>query len=54
MPRILEDKTAPITNESKGLGKVMASALAEAGATTALVSRDEAKLCEVASDWRPW
>ena len=40
----LSGKTALITGASKGLGRAMALALAEAGAHVALVSRDEAKL----------
>jgi NAD(P)-dependent dehydrogenase (short-subunit alcohol dehydrogenase family) len=40
----LSGKTALITGASKGLGKAMALALSQAGATIALVSRDEAKL----------
>jgi NAD(P)-dependent dehydrogenase (short-subunit alcohol dehydrogenase family) len=48
----LHGKTALITGASKGLGKAMALALAEAGAAIALVSRDEAKLNEVAAEIR--
>jgi NAD(P)-dependent dehydrogenase (short-subunit alcohol dehydrogenase family) len=44
--RILQGKVAVITGASRGLGKAMALALAEAGAKLALVSRDEAKLSE--------
>jgi NAD(P)-dependent dehydrogenase (short-subunit alcohol dehydrogenase family) len=40
----LSGKTALITGASKGLGKAMALALAGAGATVALVSRDATKL----------
>ena len=40
----LDGKIALITGASKGLGKAMALALSQAGATIALVSRDEAKL----------
>jgi NAD(P)-dependent dehydrogenase (short-subunit alcohol dehydrogenase family) len=40
----LDGKLALITGASKGLGKAMALALSQAGATIALVSRDEAKL----------
>jgi NAD(P)-dependent dehydrogenase (short-subunit alcohol dehydrogenase family) len=40
----LDGKIALITGASKGLGKAMAVALSQAGATIALVSRDEAKL----------
>jgi NAD(P)-dependent dehydrogenase (short-subunit alcohol dehydrogenase family) len=44
----LSGKTALITGASRGLGKAMALALAEAGAKLALVSRDEKLLDEVA------
>src|SRR5207302_642430 len=40
----LSGKTALITGASKGLGKAMAVALAEAGARLALVSRDQKQL----------
>ncbi len=40
----LTGKIAVITGASKGLGRAMAVALSEAGATVALVSRDQAKL----------
>ena len=40
----LDGKIALITGASKGLGKAMALALSQAGATIALVSRDETKL----------
>jgi NADP-dependent 3-hydroxy acid dehydrogenase YdfG len=40
----LSQKVALITGASKGLGKAMALALSQAGATIALVSRDSAKL----------
>jgi NAD(P)-dependent dehydrogenase (short-subunit alcohol dehydrogenase family) len=43
----LSQKVALITGASKGLGKAMALALSEAGATIALVSRDSAKLQDV-------
>jgi len=43
---------ALITGASKGLGKAMALALAEAGASIALVSRDEAKLNDVTKQVR--
>ena len=49
MAQSLHGKTALITGASRGLGKAMALALAGAGATVALVSRDEAKLQEVAT-----
>ncbi len=52
MAQSLKDKTALITGASKGLGKAMALALAEAGASIALVSRDEAKLNDVAKEIR--
>ena len=45
----LKDKVALITGASKGLGKAMALALAEAGMKLALVSRDEKLLREVAT-----
>ena len=48
----LSGKTALITGASKGLGRAMALALAEAGAHVALVSRDEAKLHGVAEEIR--
>jgi NAD(P)-dependent dehydrogenase (short-subunit alcohol dehydrogenase family) len=44
----LEGKVALITGASKGLGKAMALALAEAGAQIALVSRDKTLLGEAA------
>ena len=50
--KTLIGKTALITGASKGLGKAMAVALAEAGASVALVSRDEQKLDEVAAQIR--
>jgi NAD(P)-dependent dehydrogenase (short-subunit alcohol dehydrogenase family) len=40
----LSEKTALITGASKGLGKAMALALSQAGASIALVSRDAEKL----------
>lgn len=43
----LRGKTALITGASKGLGKAMALALADAGAEIALVSRDREKLAAV-------
>ena len=46
-PPELTGKIALVTGASKGLGKAMALALAEAGATVALVSRDAEKLEEV-------
>ena len=52
MPQTLHGKTALITGASKGLGKAMALALADAGASVALVSRDETKLNEVAAQIR--
>ena len=52
MNQTLLGRTALITGASKGLGKAMALALAEAGAGIALVSRDEAKLNEVAAEIR--
>ena len=47
--RKLEGKTALITGASKGLGRAMALALAEAGASLALVSRNLELLNETAS-----
>lgn len=49
MTQPLHGKTALITGASKGLGKAMALTLARAGASVALVSRDGAKLNEVAA-----
>ena len=49
MPQVLQNRTALITGASKGLGKAMALALAQEGASVALVSRDETKLNEVAT-----
>jgi NAD(P)-dependent dehydrogenase (short-subunit alcohol dehydrogenase family) len=49
-PFDLTGKIALITGASKGLGKAMALALSGAGASIALVSRDEAKLSEVQSE----
>lgn len=47
-PRALEGKVALVTGPSKGLGKAMSLALAEAGANLALASRDERLLAETA------
>ncbi len=44
MSRTLEGKIALITGASRGLGKAMALALAEAGASLGLVSRDKSAL----------
>ena len=52
MTQTLDGRIALITGASKGLGKAMALALAKAGARIALVSRDEAKLNEVAQQIR--
>ena len=46
----LKNKVALVTGASKGLGKAMAVALAEAGVKLALVSRDEKLLDEVAAE----
>jgi len=48
----LSGKTALVTGASKGLGKAMAAALAAEGAAVALVSRDAAKLNDVAAGIR--
>jgi NAD(P)-dependent dehydrogenase (short-subunit alcohol dehydrogenase family) len=48
-PKVLEGKVALVTGSSKGLGKAMALALAEAGAKLALASRDENRLAETAA-----
>jgi NAD(P)-dependent dehydrogenase (short-subunit alcohol dehydrogenase family) len=48
----LAGKSALITGASKGLGKAMALALAQAGAQVALVARDEAKLEATATEVR--
>ena len=50
--KTLAGRFALITGASKGLGQAMALALADAGATVALVSRDAAKLNEVAAEIR--
>jgi NAD(P)-dependent dehydrogenase (short-subunit alcohol dehydrogenase family) len=50
MAQSLTGRTALITGASKGLGKAMACALAEAGANVAIVSRDEARLRTVADE----
>ena len=52
MARSLEGKTALVTGASRGLGKAIAVALANAEASVALVSRDEAKLDDVAKEIR--
>ncbi len=52
MSQPLQGRTALITGASKGLGKAMAIALAEAGAAVALVSRDEKMLAAVADEIR--
>jgi NAD(P)-dependent dehydrogenase (short-subunit alcohol dehydrogenase family) len=48
-PNELAGKVALVTGASKGLGKAMALALAQAGAKLALVSRDEKLLAETAA-----
>ena len=46
----LQGRIAVITGASRGIGKAIALELASAGATVALVGRDEAKLTETASE----
>ncbi len=48
----LAGKVAVITGASKGLGKAMALALAEAGAKVVLVSRNREQLEAVAAECR--
>ncbi|MCX6866039.1 MAG: SDR family NAD(P)-dependent oxidoreductase, partial [Verrucomicrobia bacterium] len=48
-PNELTGKVALVTGASKGLGKAMSVALAQAGAKLALVSRDEKRLAETAA-----
>jgi NAD(P)-dependent dehydrogenase (short-subunit alcohol dehydrogenase family) len=52
MSQPLQGRTALVTGASKGLGKAMALALAQAGACVAVVSRDEAKLRAVVEEIR--
>ncbi|HUQ94690.1 MAG TPA: SDR family NAD(P)-dependent oxidoreductase [Bryobacteraceae bacterium] len=47
--QVLNNRVAVITGASRGLGRAMALALAEAGAKLALVARDTAKLEETAA-----
>jgi 3-oxoacyl-[acyl-carrier protein] reductase len=46
----LEGRIALVTGASQGIGRACALALAQAGATVALVARNEAKLAEVAAE----
>ena len=48
----LEGRIALVTGASRGLGRAMASALAEAGATVVLAARDQTKLNEAAAQIR--
>jgi NAD(P)-dependent dehydrogenase (short-subunit alcohol dehydrogenase family) len=48
-PKELEGRVALVTGASKGLGKAMSLALAEAGVNLALASRDENLLAETAA-----
>ena len=48
----LEGRIALVTGASRGLGRAMAGALAEAGATVVLAARDQTKLHEAASQIR--
>ena len=50
--KVLNGRVAVITGASRGLGKAMALALAEAGARLALVARDEEALKSVANEAR--
>ena len=48
----LDGRTALVTGASRGIGRAIATAYAEAGADVALLARDAAKLAEVAADGR--
>lgn len=52
MSKTLDGRVAVITGASRGLGRAMAAALSEEGASLALVARDADKLAETAAECR--